>query len=139
MRSLFLQKKKGLASIFHASRSSPSFFFVSKNKNKTSKVVFSPSANAPRMKKKKKEGRRFTPYGATEVLCQNIKVKEANKKITTTNLFFSLSQCLFYLYTIMFTSSLRRSIVIRLQLSVEKAMAINATEITAAIVANDSV
>jgi hypothetical protein len=38
-----------------------------------------------------------------------------------------------------FTSSLRRSMVIRLQLSVEKAMAINATEITAAIVANESV
>ena len=37
------------------------------------------------------------------------------------------------------TSSLRRSTVIRLQLSVEKAMATNATEITAAIVANESV
>jgi hypothetical protein len=50
----FFKRKKGLTSIFHASRSSPSFFFVSKNKNKTSQVVFNPSANAPRMKKKER-------------------------------------------------------------------------------------
>lgn len=63
---------------------------------------------------------------------RTLKVKEANKKITTKH------YSIYYIYNY-FTSSLRRSMVIRLQLSVEKAMAINATEITAAIVANESV